>query len=156
MLYDGRDRMGRYYEDLEVGDIFRHWPGRTVTQADNLWFSLLTMGDNPIHIDRHHSEQTPWGRPLVNSCLTLAIVSGMSVRDISGKGVNLGWDRVRLPAPVYEGDTLYAETEVLSKRESRSRPGYGIVVVRTRGYKQDGTLVIEFERAVLVPKRPTS
>jgi len=155
MRHKGREKVGRYYEDFQIGEVYEHWPGRTITQADNIWFSLLTMNENPIHIDEHYSQKTEWERPLVNSCLTLAIVTGMSVRDISGKAINLGWEKVKLPAPLYEGETLYAETEVIAKRESRSRPGYGLVTVRSRGFKPDGTTVIEFERTILVPKRET-
>lgn len=153
MRYKGREQVGRYYEDFQIGDIYEHWPGRTITKADNIWFTLLTMNENPIHLDEKYSQQTEWGKPLVNSCLTLALVTGMSVRDISGKAINLGWEKVRLPAPLYEGDTLYAESEVIAKRESQSRPNYGLVTVRSRGIKQDATVVIEFERTILVPKR---
>lgn len=152
---------GRCYEDFEVGLVMKHPIGRTVTDTDNTWFSLLTNNSNPIHFDRHYSAQTEFGEPLMNSTFTLALVVGLSVSDISRHAVNLGWDEVRLPAPVFEGDTIYAESEVLSTRLSQSRPHMGIVEVRTRGYKQDGTVVITYRRTLLVyrrgfvPTRPT-
>ena len=144
---------GRVYEDFEVGDIYQHPLGRTVTQTDNIWFTLLTVNPNPIHFDAHYAAQTSFGRPLVDSTFTLALVTGLSVSDISQNGVNLGWDEVRLPAPVYEGDTIYAQSEVLSKRESKSRPDWGIIQVKTTGYNQDGTVVLTFKRAIMVYKR---
>jgi len=145
---------GRFYEDFHVGQRIVHPLGRTVLAADNSWFSLLTQNQNPIHIDRHHSERTPFGKPLVNSCLTLALATGQSVNDLTRNVLaNLGWDDVRLPAPLFEGDTLYSESEVLSTRESRSRPEAGIVTVRTRGKNQDGEVVIEFSRTFLIWKR---
>ena len=144
---------GRCHEDFTVGMVLRHPNGRTVTSADNIWFSLLTVNPNPIHIDAHYSAQTEFGRPLVNSCLTLAILTGLSVADVSQFGVNLGWDEVRMPAPLYEGDTLYAQTEVLSTRESNSRPTMGLVEVKTTGFKQDGVVVMDFRRTILVYKR---
>jgi len=141
------------YEDFEVGKVLRHPLGRTVTATDNTWFTLLTVNSNPIHFDRHYAAQTEFGQPLVNSTLTLAIVTGLSVSEVSQNAVNLGWDEVRMPAPVFEGDTIYAETEILSKRESKSRPHMGIVEIRTSGFKQDGTVVMQFRRTVLVYKR---
>jgi itaconyl-CoA hydratase len=145
---------GRYYEDFRVGDVYEHPYGRTVTDADNVWFTNLTLNTNPAHFDYAFAAQTEFGRPLVNSAFTLALVTGMSVIDISENAfANLGWDKVHLPAPVFVGDTLYAESEVLEMRESRSRPGVGIVRFRTRGYKQDGTVVIEYERTIMVYKR---
>ena len=145
---------GRFYEDFHAGQRIVHPLGRTVLAADNSWFSLLTQNQNPIHIDRHHSERTPFGKPLVNSCLTLALATGQSVNDLTRNVLaNLGWDEVRLPAPLFEGDTLYSESEVLSVRESRSRPEAGIVTVRTCGKNQDGVVVIEFRRTFLIWKR---
>jgi itaconyl-CoA hydratase len=144
---------GRYFDDFEVGAILRHPIGRTVTATDNSWFTLLTLNSNPIHFDDHYSSQTEFGKPLVNSTFTLALVTGLSVADVSRYAVNLGWDAVRLPAPVFEGDTIYAQTEVLSRRESKSRPHMGLVEIKTTGFKQDGTVVIEFRRAILVYKR---
>jgi itaconyl-CoA hydratase len=144
---------GRCFEDFEPGAVIRHPIGRTITKTDNIWFTLLTGNTNPIHLDAHYSAQTEFGQPLVNSTLTLALVTGLSVADISRYAVNLGWDEVRLPAPLFEGDTLYAQTEVLSKRESKSRPHMGLVEVKSTGFKQDGTVVLEFRRTILVYKR---
>ena len=141
------------YEDFEVGLVIRHPLGRTVTATDNTWFTLLTMNTNPIHFDAHYSAQTEFGRPLVNSTLTLAIVTGLSVAEVSQHAVNLGWDEVRMPAPVFEGDTIYAQTEVLSRRESKTRPHMGVVEIKTTGFKPDGTVVMEFRRTILVYKR---
>lgn len=144
---------GRVYEDFEVGDIYQHPLGRTVTQTDNIWFTLLTVNPNPIHFDAHYAAQTPFGRPLVDSTFTLALVTGLSVTDVSQNGINLGWDEVRMPAPVYEGDTIYAQSEVLSARESKSRPDRGIIEVKTTGYNQEGTVVLTFKRSIMVYKR---
>ena len=145
---------GRHFEDFEVGDLYRHPLGRTITDADNTWFSLLTMNQHPLHIDAAYGGASDFGKPLVNSCLTLAIVTGMSVSDVSQKTVaNLGWDKVRLTAPVFAGDTIYAESEVIAKRESASRPHHGIVTVRTSGKKADGTVFMTFERSALIPMR---
>jgi itaconyl-CoA hydratase len=145
--------MGRCYEDFEVGAVLRHPLGRTVTATDNTWFTLLTMNSNPIHFDVHYSAQTEFGRPLMNSTFTLALITGISVADVSQHAVNLGWDEVRIPAPVFEGDTIYAQTEILSKRESKSRLHMGLVEIKTTGFKQDGTVVMEFRRTILVYKR---
>jgi itaconyl-CoA hydratase len=148
-----RESFGRAYEEFEVGHVYEHRPGRTITENDNIWFTLLTMNTHPLHFDNEYAKKTEFGQALVNSCLTLSIVVGMSVSDISQKAIgNLGWNDVKLLNPVFCGDTLYAESEVIGKRESASRPGQGIVTVRTLGKKQDGTPVISFERTVLVPK----
>ncbi len=145
---------GRYFEDFAVGDVYRHPLGRTVTTTDNLWFSLLTQNTAPIHVDHHHAAATEFGRPLVDSTFTLALVTGQSVTDVSQNVLaNLGWDDVRLPAPVFEGDTIYSESEVLSVRPSRSRPAVGIVSVHTTGFNQEGTVVITFTRTVMVYRR---
>ena len=145
---------GRVYEDFEVGDIYRHPLGRTVTQTDNIWFTLLTQNTAPIHFDAHYAAQTEFKRPLVDSTFTVALVSGQSVTDVSQNVfANLGWDEIRLPAPVFEGDTIYSQSEVLEKRESKSRPNVGIVTVKTTGFNQDGTVVITFKRTVMVYKR---
>jgi itaconyl-CoA hydratase len=141
----------RTYEELEVGATYRSRFGRTVLEADNVWFTLLTLNTNPIHFDAQHAAQTEWGKPLVDSTFTLALVTGLSVIDVSERAVNLGWRDVRLAAPVFAGDTIRAETEILEKRESKSRPGFGVVTVRSRGLNQDDDVVIEFERTVLVP-----
>ena len=147
--------MGRYYEDFALGETYKHWPGRTISAADNTWFTLLTMNQNPFHFDEEYAKKSQFGKPLVNSTLTLAIVVGMSVADVSQNAVaNLGWTDIAMPAPVFNGDTLYAESTVLEKRESKSRPTQGIVTVATRAWKQDGTTVMTFKRSVLVPRRP--
>ena len=149
-----RESVGRYYEQFTVGDIYEHRPGRTISEADNTWFTLLTMNQHPLHFDHEYARHTEFGRPLVNSALTLSIVAGMSVSDTSQKAIaNLGWTDIRLPAPVFHGDTLYAESEVLEKRESKSRPTQGIVTVATRAFNQDEVLVMSYTRAMLIPKR---
>jgi acyl dehydratase len=152
---DGGDRflsdVSRGYEALEVGSVHPSRFGRTVLEADNVWFTLLTCNTNPIHFDAEYAASTEWGKPLVDSTFTLALVTGLSVEAVSENGVNLGWKEVRLPAPVFAGDTIRAETEVLEKRESTSRPGFGVVTVRTRGLNQRDELVIEFERSILLP-----
>ena len=145
---------GRVFEDFVVGDVYVHPLGRTVTDADNIWFTLLTQNSNPIHFDRHYAMQTEFGRPLVDSTFTLALVTGQSVSDLSQNAMaNLGWDEVRLPHPVFEGDTIYSRSEVLEARASRSRPNVGIVRVKTTGVNQDGVTVIEFTRTFMVYKR---
>ena len=145
---------GRFFEDFEVGDIYEHPLGRTVTTTDNSWFTLLTQNTAAIHFDHYYASQTEFGKPLVDSTFTLALVTGQSVTDISQNVfANLGWDEVRLPAPVFEGDTIYSRSEVLERRESRSRPDVGIVRVKTTGFNQDGTVVISFERTIMVYKK---
>jgi itaconyl-CoA hydratase len=145
---------GRVYEDFEVGDIYEHPLGRTVLSSDNIWFTLLTQNTNPVHFDHAYASRTEFGRPLVNSTLTLALVTGQSVSDLSQNAVaNLAWDEIRLPSPVFEGDTIYSSSEVLEKRESRSRPNAGIVRVKTTGVNQEGVVVIEFKRTFMVYRR---
>jgi itaconyl-CoA hydratase len=145
---------GRVFEDFGVGDVYEHPLGRTLLAADNVWFTCLTMNTNPIHFDAAYAAQTEFGRPLMNSCLTLALVTGQSVTDLTQNAVaNLGWDEVRLPHPVYDGDTIYARSEVLETRESKSRPNVGIVRVKTTGINQDGATIIEFKRTFMVWKR---
>jgi len=145
---------GRFFEDFESGDVYEHPLGRTMTSADNIWFTLLTQNTAPIHFDHHYASQTEFGKPLVNSALTLAVVTGQSVIDISQNVMaNLGWDEVRLPNPVFEGDTIYSRSEVLECRESKSRKNVGIVTVRTTGFNQEGTEVITFRRTVMVYRR---
>lgn len=145
---------GRWYDDFEVGAVYRHWPGRTITETDNSWFTLLTMNTHPLHFDAAYAAETQFGRPLVNSCLTLSVVVGMSVRDVSQAAIaNLGFEKVALPNPVFNGDTLYASSTVLSMRVSRSDPSRGIVRVRTVGVNQDEVEVLTLERSVLVPRR---
>jgi len=145
---------GRFFEDFEVGDIYPHPLGRTVLATDNVWFTLLTQNTAPVHFDYHYSAQTEFGRPLVDSTFTLALVTGQSVTDVSQNVfANLGWDEVRLPNPVFAGDTIYSQSTVLEKRESKSRPAVGIVKVKTIGYNQDGKIVIQFMRTLMVYKR---
>lgn len=145
---------GRCFEDFEVGDVYVHNLGRTVGTADNMWFTNLTLNTNPLHFDHNYASQTEFGRPLVNSCFTLALVTGLSISDLSQNAMaNLGWDEVRLPAPVFEGDTIYAQSEVLSKRESGSRENVGIVEARTEGINQDGVTVITFRRTIMIYKQ---
>jgi acyl dehydratase len=149
-----RESFGRYYEHFTVGDVYKHRPGRTISETDNTWFTLLTMNTHPLHFDAAYAAESEFGRLLVNSCLTLSMVVGMSVSDLSQKAIaNLGWDKIKLTAPVFIGDTIYSESQVLAKRESKSRPGQGIVTVLTTGSKADGTEFMNFERTFLVPKR---
>lgn len=145
---------GRFFEDFEVGDVYEHPLGRTVTTTDNLWFTLLTQNTAPIHVDHAYAEKTEFGKPLVDSTFTIALVTGQSVSDVSQNVfANLGWDEVRLLAPVFEGDTIYSRSEVIEARESKSRPNIGIVTVKTTGFNQDGTVVITFKRTVMVYRR---
>lgn len=149
-----RESFGRYFEDFVEGEIYEHRPGRTITEADNTWFTLLTMNQHPLHFDYEYAKHSEFGRPIVNSALTLAIVAGMSVSDISQKAIaNLGWTDIVMPAPVFNGDTIYAESEIIDKRMSKSRPNQGIVGVRTSAKKQSGEEVMSYKRSVLVPKR---
>ena len=145
---------GRGFEDFAVGDVYEHPLGRTIHPSDNTWFTLLTMNTNPVHFDAAYASRTEFGKPLVNSCLTLSIVTGQSVTDLSQNAMaNLGWDEVRMPHPVFEGDTLYARSEVLETRESKSRPNVGIVRVKTEGLNQDRVVVLEYKRTFMVYKR---
>lgn len=149
-----RETTGFYFEDFEVGDVFEHRPGRTITEVDNIWQSLLCLNPHPLHIDAAYARKTEFKQPLISSLVTLAIVGGMSLQSTSAKGIaNLGWDKIRLTAPVFVGDTLYAESEVLSARLSQSRPNQGIVTVETRGLKEDGTVFLTYQRSFLVPCR---
>ena len=144
---------GRFLEDFEVDDVYRSAIGRTITEADNTWFTLLTNNDNQIHFNTEYAKRTPWGKPLVNAAFTLAVVAGLTVKDVSQNGFALGWDRIVLPNPVFAGDTVYAETHVDSVRESASDSHRGIVTVTTRGIQQEGKVIIEFTRSVMVWKR---
>lgn len=148
---------GRFYEDLEVGDLFQSRLGRTITETDNIWFTCLTLNTNQVHFNNEFAARTQFGRPLVNSTFTLALVTGMSVPDTSENATaNLSWTDIKLPNPVYVGDTLWTETEILSKRESQSRPNVGIVGVRCRGINQRREVVIEFQRTFMLYKRGAS
>ena len=145
---------GRVFEDFQVGDVYEHPLGRTILEADNIWFTCLTMNTNPIHFDGEYARQTEFKKRLVNSCFTLSLVTGQSVIDLTMNAVaNLGWDDVRLPHPVFEGDTIYARSEVLEARASKSRPNVGIVRVKTTGVNQDAVAVIEFTRTFMVWKK---
>lgn len=145
---------GRYYEDFEAGDVYHHRLGRTVTSEDNTLFTMLTLNTNPIHFDAHLGESTPYGKILVNSCFTLSLAVGQSVTDLSEHVMaNLGWDEVRLPAPVFVGDTIYSRSTILEKRESSKRPDVGIVSARTESVNQRGEIVISYKRTFMVYKR---
>lgn len=146
--------MSRYFEDFAVGDRYRSELGRTVTEADNIWFSALTMNTNQIHFNDAFAAETPWRKPLMNSTFTLALVTGLTTADTSQNGgVNLEWSEIKLPSPVYAGDTIWAESEILSTRPSESRPGLGIVGMRCRGVNQRGEVVCEFRRTFMIPRR---
>lgn len=149
-----RESYGRYLEDFKVGDVYEHRPGRTITESDNTWFTLLTMNQHPLHFDKEYAKHSEFGQILVNSAFTLSVVAGMSVSDVSQKTIaNLGWNDIKMPAPLFVGDTIYAESEVLSIRESKSRPTQGIVTIKTTANKQDGTVIMTYERTMLIPKR---
>ena len=149
-----RETFGRYYEEFEEGHVYEHRPGRTITETDNIWFTLLTMNTHPLHFDHEYGKASEFGRTLVASPLTVSILVGMSVSDVSQKAIaNLGWTDIRLPHPVYTGDTLYGESEVIGKRESKSRPGAGLVTVKTTGFNQDKDVICTFDRTILVAKK---
>ena len=149
-----RESYGRYLEDFSVGDIYEHRPGRTISEADNTWFTLITMNQHPLHFDASYAAKSEWKKPLVNSALTLSMVAGMSVSDISQKAIaNLGWDKIRLTGPVFVGDTIYAESKVLEVRDSKSRSTQGIITVKTTGMTSDNNVFMTYERTVLIPKR---
>jgi itaconyl-CoA hydratase len=152
-----RETFGRYYEDFQVGDVYEHRPGRTVTQTENIWFTLITMNTHPMHFDEEYAKASEFGRCIIASPFTVALLVGMSVSDVSQKAIaNLGWTDIKLTHPVYAGDTLYAESEVLAKRESASRPGAGLVTVATTGKNQDGTVVCTFSRTMLIARQGQS
>lgn len=145
---------GRFFEDIDVGDVYRSRIGRTIEQADNTWFTLLTCNTNQVHFNAEFASKTIFEKPLVNSCLTLSIVVGLTVADTSENAMaNLSWDKIKLPNPVYAGDTIWAETEVLETRASRSRPNVGVVSVRSRGINQHGAVVVEFLRSFMMYRR---
>ena len=149
-------KFGRYFEEFEVGDVYEHWPGRTINEADNTWFSLMTMNQNPLHIDENYASKTQHGRRLVNGILVFAIAVGMSVPDVSGLAIaNLEYESVKHVGPVFHGDTIYARTRVLEKTESKSKPDRGVVYVETAGYNQRNETVLTLRRRVLVPKLPS-
>jgi acyl dehydratase len=148
---------GRYFEEFEVGQIFEHWPGRTITEFDNTWFSLMTMNQHPLHIDAHYGRSTQHGKCLVNGALVFSLVVGMSVADISGKAIaNLEYEEVKHLGPVFHGDSVYAESRILAKQESRSKPDRGVIHVETKAYNQNRKVVLTLKRKVLIPKTPNS
>jgi acyl dehydratase len=148
-------KFGRYFEEFVPGDVYEHWPGRTINEADDTWFSLMTMNQNPLHIDDNYASKTQHGRRLVNGILVFAVAVGMSVPDVSGLAIaNLEYESVKHVGPVFHGDTIYARTRVLETRESKSKPDRGVVSVETTGYNQRGETVLTLRRRVLVPKRP--
>ena len=149
-----RETFGRYFEDFHEGDIYEHRPGKTITEYDNHMFTLMTMNTHPMHFDAEFAAASEFKKNLVVSPYTLALLIGMSVTDTSQKAIaNLGMDEVKFTAPVFAGDTIYGESEVLGKRESKSRPGQGIVTIVTRGHNQDGTLICTFKRNMLIPAK---
>ena len=149
-----RESVGRFYEDFAVGDIYEHRPGRTITETENTWFTLLTMNKHPLHFDAEYAKHSEFGRCIVASPFTVSLIVGMSVSDVSQKAIaNLGWTDIKLTHPVFAGDTLYVESEVLAKRESKSRADAGIVSVRSIGKNQDGAVVCTFDRTMLVQRR---
>ena len=154
-VYDRRDHFGRYLEEFQVGDIYRHWPGKTITEMDNNLFCLLTMNHQPLHLDAEFAKSQQHGRILVVGTLVLSLVAGMSVPDTSGKAIaNLEYERITHDGPVFLGDTIHAESEVLEVRESRSKPDRGVVYIETRARNQRDEQVLTMRRRFLVPRRP--
>jgi len=150
----GMEALGRFFEDFRVGDVYRNPVGRTITEVDNIWLTLLTMNTNQLHFNSHFAEKSEFGRPLVNSGVTVAVLLGLTVPDVSQHAIaNLGWKEIKLSHPVFAGDTLYAESRVLEVRESKSRPYAGIVTTRSRGINQDGQVCISWVRSVMVLKK---
>jgi acyl dehydratase len=148
-------QFGRYYEEFEVGDVYNHWPGRTITESDDVLFCMLTMNHHPLHIDANYAAGTQFGKNVVAGPLIYSLVFGMTVSDVSGKAIaNLETENLRHPKPTFHGDTLYARTRVVEKRESQSQPDRGIVTVETEGYNQRDEVVLTFRRKVLIPKKP--
>ncbi len=149
-----RESHGLFYEDFVIGDIYEHRPGRTITEVDNIWQSLINNNNHPLHIDHEYGRQSEFGKPLVSSLVTFSIIGGLSLASTSARGIaNLGWKNVELTAPVFIGDTVYAETTIINKRPSKSRQGQGIVTVETRGIKSTGEMFLKWERSFLIPFR---
>lgn len=154
MIHDGKEDFGGYLEDFIPGDVYKHWPGKTITEMDNHLFSLLTMNNNPLHFDEHYMSDHQYGKILVNGVLVLALVVGMSVRETSGKAIaNLEYESVIHKGPVFQGDTIYAESEILEVRPTRSRPDRGVIYIESRGVNQRGETILTLRRRFLVPKR---
>ena len=148
-----RETFGRHYEEFNIGDIYEHRPGRTVTETENTWFTLLTMNTHPMHFDAEYAKKSEFKRCIIASPFTVALMVGMSVTDVSQKAIaNLGWTDIKLTHPLFAGDTLYSESEVLEKRESKSRPGAGLVTVKTTGLNQDGVVIGTFSRTMLIAR----
>ena len=155
MINDGREAFGSWYEDYQVGDVYKHWPGRTVNEYDDTLFSMITMNHAPLHIDAHYMESSQFGQRLVNGLFVISLIVGMTVREISGKAIaNLEYESVKHLGPTFHGDTLYAETEILEKRESKSKSDRGILYVETRGWNQDNKVILTLRRRVMIPKKP--
>ena len=145
----------RYYDDYAVGEVIKHWPGRTIRDFDDTWFTLMTMNTNPIHFDDHYASQTQHGKCLVNGTLIFAIVVGMSVRDVSQTAIaNLEYESVKHLGPTYHGDTIYAESEILDKIDSRSRDDRGILYIESRAWNQRNEPIMSLRRRVMLPRRP--
>ncbi len=154
MIYNKKDSFGKYFEDYDVGDIYHHWPGKTITESDNNLFTLLVMNHNPLHIDMNYAESTQHGKILVVGTLVFSLVAGMSVSDISGKAIaNLDYENIRHHEPVFLNDTVYAETEIIGKRESESKSDRGIIYVETRAFNQNNEMVLSFKRHVLIKRK---
>jgi len=154
MDHDGREAFGSWYEDYQVGDIYKHWPGRTVNEYDDTLFSMITMNHAPLHIDEHYMSGSQFGQRLVNGLFVISLVVGMTVREISGKAIaNLEYETVKHLGPTFHGDTIYAETEILEKRESRSKNDRGILYVETRAWNQRDETILTLRRRVMIPKR---
>ena len=154
MDHDGREAFGSWYDDYTVGDIYKHWPGRTVNEYDDTLFSMITMNHAPLHIDEHYMSSSQFGQRLVNGLFVISLVVGMTVREISGKAIaNLEYETVKHLGPTFHGDTIYAETEILEKRESKSKNDRGILYVETRAWNQRDETILTLRRRVMIPKR---
>ena len=154
MDHDGREAFGSWYDDYMVGDIYKHWPGRTVNEYDDTLFSMITMNHAPLHIDEHYMSGSQFGQRLVNGLFVISLVVGMTVREISGKAIaNLEYETVKHLGPTFHGDTIYAETEILEKRESKSKNDRGILYVETRAWNQRDETILTLRRRVMIPKR---
>ena len=154
MIHDARETYGRYLEEFKPGDVIKHWPGKTITEMDNHLFCLLTMNHNPLHIDEEHMKSHQHGKVLVVGLLVQSLVVGMSVKETSGKAIaNLEYESITHDGPVFQGDTVYGESEIIDVRESKSRPDRGIVYMESRGFNQRGEKVLTVRRRFLVPKR---
>ena len=154
MDHDGREAFGSWYDDYTVGDIYKHWPGRTVNEYDDTLFSMITMNHAPLHIDEHYMSGSQFGQRLVNGLFVISLVVGMTVREISGKAIaNLEYETIKHLGPTFHGDTIYAETEILEKRESKSKNDRGILYVETRAWNQRDETILTLRRRVMIPKR---